>query len=86
VSVFFSCLRTQTLWLSESVDFLSLLDIYLPVFLVLLAFVCVCLCHGVHRQTNRHSRGISEVVPAHTRSRTHAEITRAPLGCGGDEC
>jgi hypothetical protein len=52
--------------LSESVDFLSLLDMYWPVFLVC---VCVCLCHGVHRQTNRHSRDISEIVRAHTRAR-----------------
>ena len=59
---------------------LSLLDTY--VFLVLFA----CVCHGVHRQTNRHSREISEIVPAHTRVRTHAEITRTPLSCGGDEC
>jgi hypothetical protein len=36
----------------------------------------------VHRQTNRHLREISEIVPAHTR----AEITRTPLRCGGDEC
>jgi hypothetical protein len=48
--------------------------------------VCVCLCHGVHRQTNRHSREISEIVPAHTRAHALAEITRTPLGCGGDEC
>ncbi len=57
---------------------------YLPVFLVLRACVCVCLCHGVHRQTNRHSREISEIVPAHTH--THAEITRTRLSCGGDDC
>jgi hypothetical protein len=48
--------------------------------------VCVLLCHGVHRQTNRHSWEISEIVPAHRRARTHAEITRTPLSCGGDEC
>jgi hypothetical protein len=73
---------------SESVEFLSFLDMYLPVFLVLLACVCVCvcLCHGVHRQTNRHSGEICEAVPAHTRSHAHAEITRTPLSCGGDEC
>ncbi len=47
--------------------------------------VCVCLCHGVHRQTNRHSKDISEIVPAHTRAHTHAEITRTPLSCDGDE-
>ena len=44
------------------------------------------LFHGVHRQTNRHSREISEIVPAHARAHTHAEITRTPLSCGGDEC
>jgi hypothetical protein len=76
------------LCLSESVDFLSFLDMYLPVFVVLCVCVCVCVCvcHGVHRQTNRHSREISEIVPAHTRAHTHAEITRTPLSCGGDEC
>jgi hypothetical protein len=39
------------------------------------------LCHGVHRQTNRHSREISEIVPAHTRARAHtqAQITHTPL-------
>jgi hypothetical protein len=35
---------------------------------------------------NRHSSEISEVVPAHTRARAHAEITRTPLSSGGDEC
>jgi hypothetical protein len=41
----------------------------------------------VHRQTNRHLREISQIVPAHTRVRAHAEITRTPLRiCGGDEC
>jgi hypothetical protein len=35
-------------WLSESVDFLSSLDMYLLVFLVLLVCLCVCLCHGVN--------------------------------------
>ncbi len=56
--------------------------------------VCVFWCHGAHRQTNRHSREISEIVPAHARVRSHAhtcahahgEITRTPLSCGGDEC
>ena len=43
-------------------------------------------CHGVHWQTNRHSREISEIVPARTRAHTHAEITQTPLSCGGDEC
>jgi hypothetical protein len=83
---FFSWLSTEILCSSESVDFLSLLDMYLPVFLVLLVCVCVCLCHDVHRQTNRHSREISEIVPAHARhARTpRAEITRTPLSCGGD--
>jgi hypothetical protein len=82
----FSWLSTEMLCLSESVDFLSLLDLYLPVFLVMLVCVCVCLCHGVHWQTNRHSREITEIVPAHTRAHTHAEITRTPLSCGDDEC
>jgi hypothetical protein len=40
----------------------------------------------VHRQTNRHSREISEIVPEHTRARAHAEIIHTPLRCGGDEC
>jgi hypothetical protein len=48
--------------------------------------VCFFLCHAVHRQTNRHSREISERVPAHARACTQAEITRTPLSCGGDEC
>jgi hypothetical protein len=74
--------------LSESVDVLSLLDMYLPMFLVwrVCVCVCVCVCHGVHRQTNRHSREIDEIVPARTRARAHAEITHTPLRCGGDEC
>ncbi len=76
-------IHTEILCLSESVDFLSFLDMYLPVFLVL--FVCVCACHGVHRQTNRHSREISELVPARTRALTHADIARTPLSCGSDE-
>ena len=82
----FSWLSTEILWLSESVDFLSLLDMYLPMFLVWRVCVCVCLCHSVHRQTNRHSREISEIVPAHTRAHTHAEISRTRFSCGGDEC
>ncbi len=76
---------TAILRLSESVDFLSFLDMYLPVFLVLLVFAA-CLCHGVHRQTNSHSREISDIVPARTHTRTHTEITRTPLSSGGDEC
>jgi hypothetical protein len=72
----FCWLSTEILGFSSSVDVLSLLDMYLPVFL----------CHGVHRQTNRHSREISEIVPAHTRTRTHAEITRTTLSSGGDDC
>ncbi len=50
-----SWLITEILYFSESVDFLSLLDMYWPVLLVLLVCVCVRLCHGGHRQTNRHS-------------------------------
>ncbi len=38
----FTWLSTETLCLSESVDFLSLLDMCWPVFLVLLVCVCVC--------------------------------------------
>jgi hypothetical protein len=57
-----SWLSTEILFLSESVDFLSLLDICLPEFLVLFVCVCVCLCHGVHRQTNRHSRCVCVFV------------------------
>jgi hypothetical protein len=86
VCVCLSWLSTEILCLSASVVFLSLLDMYLPVFLVLLACVCVFLCHGVHRQTNRHSRDISEIVPTHTLVCAHAGITRTPLSCGGDEC
>ncbi len=44
------------------------------------------LCHGGHRETNRHSREIIETVPAHMRVWAHVEITRNPLSCGGDEC
>ncbi len=40
----------------------------------------------MHRQPNRHSGEIREIVPAQTRVRAHAEITRTPLTCGGDEC
>jgi hypothetical protein len=40
----------------------------------------------VHRQTNRHSREIREIVSEHTRARAHAEITRTLLSDGGDEC
>ena len=63
---------------------LSLLDTY--VFIVLLVCMRVFLCQGVHRPTIRHSSEISEIVPAHTRVRAHAEITCMPLSCGGDEC
>ena len=84
--VYFSWLSTEILCLSDSFDFLSLLAMYLPVFFVLLACVCVCLCHGVHRQANRHSGEISEIVPAHMLVCAHAEITGTPLRCGGDEC
>jgi hypothetical protein len=84
--VCYSWLSTEMLWLSESVDVISLLDMYVPVLLALLVCVCVFLRHSVHRQTNRHSRDISEIVPAHTRSHTHAEITRTRLSCDGDEC
>jgi hypothetical protein len=67
----FLWLSTAILCLRESVNVLSLLDMYLPVFLVVLVCVCVCLCHGVHRQTNRHSREISEIGPAHARAHAH---------------
>jgi hypothetical protein len=71
----FSWLSTEILCLSESVDFPSLFDMYLPVLLVLLVCVCKFLSHGVHWQTNRHSRKISEILPAHRRAHTHAEIS-----------
>ena len=71
---------------SDSVDFLSLLDMYWPVFLVWLVCACVCLCHGVHRQPNRHSREISEIVPAQTRARAHIRTSLAHPSAGGDEC
>ncbi len=74
--VCFSWLSTEILCTSESVDFLSLLDMYFSVFLVVLVCVCVCLWHGVHRQTNRHSREISETVPAHTRAHTCRDYSR----------
>jgi hypothetical protein len=46
------------LCLSESVDFLSILDMYLPVFFVLLVCVCVCVCVTVctGRQTDTVER------------------------------
>ena len=59
--------------------------VFACVFSVACVFV-LFLCHGVHRQTNRHSREMSEIVPARTRARAHAEITRTSLSCGGDEC
>ncbi len=63
-------MSTEILCLSESVDFPSLLDMYLLVFLVLCVCVFFFLCHGGHRQTNRHRREISEIGPAHTRAHT----------------
>jgi hypothetical protein len=52
--------------------------------------LCMCvgvfLCHGVHREMNRHSREISEIVPAHTRAHTHMQRSLTRLSCGGDEC
>ncbi len=35
---------------------------------------------------NRHSREISEIVPAHARSCAHVEIICTSLSFGGDEC
>ena len=70
--------------MSASVDVQSVLDMHVHFFSV--ACVCVFLCHGVHRQTTRHSRDISEIVPVRPHARAHAEITRTPLSCGGDEC
>ena len=52
----------------SSVGFPSFLAMHLSVFLVLLMCVWVFLCHSVHRQTNRHSKEISETVPAHART------------------
>jgi hypothetical protein len=60
----FAWLSTEILCLSASADFLTFLAMYLSVFSVLLMCECVFLCHGVHRQSNRHSREISEIVPA----------------------
>jgi hypothetical protein len=69
--VCFSWLSTRILCLSKSVDFLSFLYMYVGVFLVLFVCLCVCLlCLGVHRQTNRHRREISEILPTHTRACT----------------
>ncbi len=39
--------------------------------------VCI-LCHGVHRQTDRHSREISEIVPAHTGARAFVRSLAHP--------
>jgi hypothetical protein len=69
----FLWLSTEILCLGESVDCLSILDMYLPVFLLC---VCVFLCHGVHRHMNRHSREIS-IVPAHLRAHTHMQRSLA---------
>jgi hypothetical protein len=47
-----------------------------------------CVCFFVSRcaPADRHSREISEIVPAHTRAHARAESTRTRLSCGGDEC
>jgi hypothetical protein len=82
----FSWLSTEMLWLSDSVDFLSLLDMHVPVFIVLFVCVCVFLCHSVHRQTNRHSTEISEIVPARTHTRTWRDHSHTLVSCGVDEC
>jgi hypothetical protein len=38
-------------------------------FAFVFSVVCVrVVCHSLHRQTNRHSREISEIVPAVTHS------------------
>ncbi len=81
-----SWLSTEILCLSDGVDFLSLLAMYLPVFLVLLVCVCVCVCVTVctGRQTDTVKRLAKQYQ--HTHAHTHAEITRTPLSCGGDEC
>ena len=50
---------------------ISLLDMYLHVFLAFLVRVCMCLCHGVHWQTNRRSREISEIVPVPSYNHTY---------------
>ncbi len=67
----FSWLSTVILCLSESVDFLSLLGMYLPVFLVLLVCVCVCVCVTVctGRQTDAEERDRRNSTS--TRARTH---------------
>jgi hypothetical protein len=49
-------------------------------------YVFFFLCHGVHRQTNRQSSEISEIVPEHTHALAHVEIIHTPWRCGGDEC
>jgi hypothetical protein len=52
-----------------------------PLFVCVFSVACVCeresLWHGVHRQTNRHSREISEVVPARTHARTRMQRSLA---------
>jgi hypothetical protein len=54
----------------------------------IVAFVCVCfvVSRRAPAAKQTHSAEISEIVPAHARAHTHAEITSAPLSCGGDEC
>ncbi len=84
----FSWLSTEILCLSESVDFLSLLDMYLSVFFsVACVCVCVCvlLCPGVFgRQTELDTLERWAKQYQHTRECANAEVTRTPLSCGGD--
>ena len=58
----FSWLSTEILLLSESLMKVLIFYHYVTcaVFWVLCVCVCVFLCHGVHRQTNRDSKQISE--------------------------
>jgi hypothetical protein len=54
----FSWLSTEILCLSECVDFLSLLDMYLPLFWVLFVFVCFCVTVCTGRQTDTEERWV----------------------------
>ncbi len=54
----FSWLSTEMMWLSDSVDFLSLLDMYLTVFIVL----CVCVCFGVTVCTGRQTDTVERLA------------------------
>jgi hypothetical protein len=68
----FSLLRTEILCSSESVDFLSLLDMYLPVFLVLLVCVCVYFCVTVC--TGRQTDAVVRLAKKYQHTRVRARL------------